>query len=269
MPVLRFTTMIAVMEFLPLLAANSTKPTGIAAYGIGEMLFYGMTAILVVVLIVSGLIVREAYRKNYGNAGLVGLLMFGSILGPLIVMQITARGWIPAGIFQVVILFGGIATWLGTLIFYTAISSRKQKEDHEREQSDRSATQRELYRDDGASAQYAERVRDPQPEARPEPEQAPTGPRRAVSFPAAESDSQRASEQTLKRMTMEDIESASSVEKPPRAGEIPENPILPDGPCKVRCLACDKKMKADGARFMRQRRCPNCKAAPFRYVTAV
>ena len=70
-------------------------------------------------------------------------------------------------------------------------------------------------------------------------------------------------------MTMEDIESASSVEKPPRAGEIPENPILPDGPCKVRCLACDKKMKADGARFMRQRRCPNCKAAPFRYVTAV
>ena len=94
-------------------------------------------------------------------------------------------------------------------------------------------------------------------------------PRRAVSIPSADSDSGRASEQTLKRMTLEKLESSSSAPKPPRASEIPENPILPDEVCKVRCLACDKKMQAEGAKFMKQRRCPNCKAEPFRYVTAV
>ncbi|MBZ0135715.1 MAG: hypothetical protein K8I27_05030 [Planctomycetes bacterium] len=103
-----------------------------------------------------------------------------------------------------------------------------------------------------------------------DPPAAEFSPRRAVSIPAADSDSGRASEQTLKRMTLEKLEESNSgAPKPPRAGEIPENPILPDEVVKIRCLACDKKMKAEGPKFARQRRCPACKAEPFRYVTAV
>ncbi len=55
---------------------------------------------------------------------------------------------------------------------------------------------------------------------------------------------------------------------PPRGNEIPDNPLLPDEEVKIRCLACDKKMRAPGAKFSKQRRCPNCHATPFRYMIA-
>jgi hypothetical protein len=58
------------------------------------------------------------------------------------------------------------------------------------------------------------------------------------------------------------------VPTPPRGNEIPENPLLPDEDVKIRCLACDKKMRAPGTKFSKQRRCPNCHAMPFRYVVA-
>src|SRR5690606_30692873 len=95
-------------------------------------------------------------------------------------------------------------------------------------------------------------------------EPAPT-PRRAVSLPAAESDRSSPSEQTIKRMSVEQITGVENKPKPPRASEIPENPILPDEEVKIRCVDCDRKMKAEGPKFMKQRRCPSCKAEPFRY----
>jgi len=49
------------------------------------------------------------------------------------------------------------------------------------------------------------------------------------------------------------------------ATRVAENPTLPDGEVKVRCLACNKKLKAPGMRFMRSLCCPNCKAKPFRF----
>lgn len=91
----------------------------------------------------------------------------------------------------------------------------------------------------------------------PEPEddagESTGSPRRAVSVPAYE-ERRRPSEQTLKR-----------AELPPRASEVDGNPGLPDGTVKIRCVACDRKMKAPGPKFARQRRCPNCKATPFRF----
>jgi len=96
-------------------------------------------------------------------------------------------------------------------------------------------------------------------------------PRRAITLPAADSDQGKPSpsEQTIKRMSVEQIKQVESAPKPPRAGEVAGNPILPEGEVKIRCLACDKKMKADSSKFLKQRRCPACKAEPFRYVTAV
>jgi hypothetical protein len=95
-----------------------------------------------------------------------------------------------------------------------------------------------------------------------------TGPRRAVSVPAHESDrSGRQSEETLKRVTAQQIEADAKL-KPPRASDVASNPILPEGEVKIRCIGCSKKMKASGPKFAKQRRCPFCKAEPFRYVIA-
>lgn len=230
---------------------------------IGELLFYGGIAILVVVLVVSGIIVREAHRNNYVNAGAVGLLMFGSVLGPLILLQLTVARLIEPGMLQSVAVIGGVVVWVGTLLWYTVVSSQMKRRDEAAEEEER---REELFAiDRGPDPDLVDEVIDAN-----DPPAAGLTPRRAISIPAAESDSGRASEQTLKRMTLEKLEESNSgAPKPPRAGEIPENPILPDEVVKVRCLACDKKMQAEGPKFMKQRRCPNCKAEPFRYVTAV
>lgn len=88
----------------------------------------------------------------------------------------------------------------------------------------------------------------------------------AASLPVSDTPgSARPSEQTIKRMTVEQV-TAMEADKGPRASEVDGNPILPDGPVKVLCLNCNKRMRADGAKFAKQRRCPNCKAAPFRIV---
>jgi hypothetical protein len=94
-----------------------------------------------------------------------------------------------------------------------------------------------------------------------------TGPRRSITVPVDGSGGHRASEQTLKRVTADQIEADAKL-KPPRASEVAGNPILPEGEVKIRCVACSKKMKASGPKFAKQRRCPFCKIEPFRYITA-
>lgn len=96
---------------------------------------------------------------------------------------------------------------------------------------------------------------------------ASTGPRRMVSVPADGTGGHRASEQTLKRVTAEQIEAEAKL-KPLRASEVASNPLLPEGEVKIRCIACSKKMKASGPKFAKQRRCPFCKIEPFRYLIA-
>lgn len=77
--------------------------------------------------------------------------------------------------------------------------------------------------------------------------------------------SARPSEQTIKRMTVDQVKALEAA-KGPRASDVDGNPILPDGIVKVLCLNCNKRMRAEGAKFVKQRRCPNCKASPFRFV---
>ncbi|MBK8205524.1 MAG: hypothetical protein IPK87_01900 [Planctomycetes bacterium] len=78
--------------------------------------------------------------------------------------------------------------------------------------------------------------------------------------------SARPSEQTIKRTTLAQIAAREAEPKPPRATEVDGNPILPDTEVKVLCLNCNKRMRANGQQFAKQRRCPNCKASPFRFV---
>lgn len=54
-------------------------------------------------------------------------------------------------------------------------------------------------------------------------------------------------------------------DKGPRASEIDGNPPLPPGEIKIRSLCCNQKMRNSGERLGKQRRCPKCGVAPFRY----
>ncbi len=78
--------------------------------------------------------------------------------------------------------------------------------------------------------------------------------------------SARPSEQTIKRTTLAQIAAREAEPKPPRATEVDGNPILPETEVKVLCLNCNKRMRAQGQQFAKQRRCPNCQAVPFRFV---
>jgi hypothetical protein len=161
----------------------------------------------------------------------------------------------------------GVVVWVLSLLFYTFSSSavKRREEGKDAQVAD---WQRDL--DAGAISPYDIKQMPDEPELDAAPAEAghSTGPRRAVSLPANESDGQRASEQTLKRVSAAKLAEAAK-EEGPRADEVAGNPILPDGEVKIRCLACDKKMKADASKFRKQRRCPACKAEPFRFVTAV
>lgn len=54
-------------------------------------------------------------------------------------------------------------------------------------------------------------------------------------------------------------------DKGPRASEIPGNPPLPPGEVKIRSLCCNQKMRNQAEKLGKQRRCPKCGVAPFRY----
>ncbi|MCB9895041.1 MAG: hypothetical protein H6839_11375 [Planctomycetes bacterium] len=249
------------MSTLPLLAANTTKPDS-AAFELGTTILYGMLGILLVVLIVSWLVVREARKHTYVNPHILDALLFGSVGLPLLAMVATVLDWVPPSPVQPILFLVCAFTWVATLVGYTLISSRVKKEDEARD----AERARELREGLGGADVAGEQAFTDNDIVEDEPvlEPAPT-PRRAVTIPSGESDSARASEQALKRVNLAQLESAASEPKPPRASEIPENPLLPDEVVKIRCLACDKKMKAEGPKFARQRRCPNCKAEPFRY----
>ena len=260
--------MINGMGTLPLLIANSTEPDNFA-FGAGMLIFYAMLGILLVVLIVSWLIVREARKHAYVNPHILDALLFGSVGLPLLLMVATILDWMPPSPVQPILFLACALTWISTLVGYTVISSRRKKEDEEAEAEKARQLNAQLGvgRDPVSVEAPAEQfsAEDIVEDVIDAEEPAPT-PRRAVTLPAADSDdTPRPSEQTLKRMSAAQLEQATAP-KPPRASEFPENPILPDEIVKIRCLACDKKMKAEGPKFMKQRRCPACKAEPFRYV---
>lgn len=255
-----------------LLFLMQAKPREGAETGmtLAEIIGYGLFAFLVVFAIVSTRIVIECARHRYANPGIMAVLLYGSSLGPATVILLSMYGVLPGEEWMFTFALAGAGLWFLTLIGYTIYSAPKRKLAKAQDAGRAAQLQAELYGETPAQAEAAkipgglavDDVIDAD-----DPQQAP---RRAISIPAADSDSERASEQTLKRMTLEKLEeSDSGAPKPPRASEIPENPILPDEVVKIRCLACDKKMKAEGSKFARQRRCPACKAEPFRYVTAV
>jgi hypothetical protein len=236
-----------------------------AAFSFGAVIVYVTIGVLLVLMAVNTKITIEAARRDLTQGGLIGLALFLSVLAPLFLLVLVGLGFMENTGWLLYAFGAGAFTWILTVVCFTMVS---------RTWKTRDSMEAAAMADNGLGNLDAEFPEDfgldaPAAQAHPQGVSDLSMPRRAVSIPAAESDSSRASEQTLKRMTLDRLESASSEPKGPRASEIAENPILPDEVVKVRCLACDKKMQAEGPKFMKQRRCPNCKAAPFRYVTAV
>jgi hypothetical protein len=263
------------MEFL---AQTTSEQDAAIAMSLGEIIMYGLLAFLVVFALVSTRIVMECRNKGYGNPFLWGTLLYLFSIGPFLMLIAILYELFEPGDWLTYVVFGGPIAWIVTVVAYTVVSApRKKSEDRE----DR-IRQQELYSelDVVGADKYKPRgpaedefgVDDVVPDeeiagTEPSPksgEPAPV-PRRAVSIPNADSDVSRASEQTLKRMSLEKLEQTATENKAPRASEVDGNPILPDGLVKIRCLDCYKKMQADGAKFAKQRRCPACKAAPFRF----
>ncbi|MCB9932103.1 MAG: hypothetical protein H6841_01635 [Planctomycetes bacterium] len=258
------------MELLLILAQTRQASTESAAFGLGQVIFYGALAFLLVLTVVSTRIVMECVRKKYVSPLIMAPVLYGTSLGPFLLILLTLGGVLPEsdGVFYAFLL--SPALWILALVVYTFVSEPKKRAEVAAENERLGALYSDLDAPVGTAAV------NPQPPAADEftvddvvdAEPEPT-PRRAVTLPAADSDDGPggASQQTLKRMSLEEVEQKAA--KGPRAGEVPGNPILPDEVVKIRCLACDKKMKAEGSKFMKQRRCPACKAEPFRYVTAV
>jgi hypothetical protein len=236
-------------------AQKAAEPS--VAHSIGELILYGWLAFVLIALVVSTRCVMECVRKGYASPAIVSTVLYGLCLAPLILAGLVMYDIVGPIKWFGIYLLGSSAAWVVAVVIYTihSMPQRRAEVEAERARGQQAFEPAPAF----SAADVVEEI---------DAGSAPA-PRRVVTIPAADSDEGpgRASQQTLKRMSMEEVEQSSA--KGPRAGELPENPILPDEVVKIRCLACDKKMQAEGPKFAKQRRCPNCKAAPFRYVTAV
>jgi hypothetical protein len=75
---------------------KSTEPS--TAFSIGELLAYGMMAILLVVIVVSVRILMECVRYHYANPVLMGVLMLGSSAGSVLFILLSIQGIIPPAV---------------------------------------------------------------------------------------------------------------------------------------------------------------------------
>lgn len=237
------------MEMLPFIlqtktSATSTEPSQVA----------GIIAIVITgLMLIGGIYVVVKYPTRSTGLVLGAVLMLLPFTGIILVaFSNVTRKELPDSAWYAIPV-----AWLAWVVMFI-FAYRAIRKDMDNEKP------HELFQLPPSRPDYApDFVDDGVIEAAPPAAEPP--PRRAVQIPAADSDSNRASEQTLKRMSIEKLEQAAGENKGPRANEVPENPLLPEEVVKIRCLNCDKKMKAEGAKFAKQRRCPNCKAAPFRF----
>jgi hypothetical protein len=146
----------------------------------------------------------------------------------------------------------GILAWFGTLVGYTIVSRRWKAEEDGVERNRREAIAADVQPGAGAPRFSADdEVEDEEPAVLPDT----AGHLSALGKPA-----------NISQSTGVPVNAPTlQPDKSPRASEIAENPPLPDGEIKIRSLCCSAKMRNTGERLGKQRRCPKCGVAPFRY----
>ncbi|MBX3475226.1 MAG: hypothetical protein KF754_12650 [Planctomycetes bacterium] len=232
--------------------AKANEPS--VAFELGETIAYGAIAIFVFLMIASAWVTRDAVKYDRDMGAKIGFAMFLSLLVPLIATALAARGFIEGGLWVPVLMGAGILCWFGTLVGYTIVSQRWKTQDDAMEK-DRQAA---LYADvkpGGTNPQFS-----PGDEVSDDTE------------PAVLPDSAGHLSAMGKIGSLRDAPPGVPANAPtlhpdkgPRASEIDGNPPLPPGEVKIRSLCCNQKMRNSGERLGKQRRCPKCGVAPFRY----
>jgi hypothetical protein len=253
---------------LILLQSRKPAPEPSLSFSMGAMVGGAIALFLMLAMCAGGVYVIVKWRKSGGGRFAFGVpLMILPFIGGIVFgLASAAKVKLPDSAILVVPL--GWLAWI-VLMVVAQRGLKRQRAELEEEQIAAHKAEMANWGNVKESPLLPDFVDEGPQDIAPAAANDSAGPRRAVRLPAHESDGTgRASEETIKRMTAAQIEADAKL-KGPRADEVPGNPILPDGEVKIRCLGCDKKMKADASKFRKQRRCPACKAEPFRYVTAI
>ncbi len=214
-------------------------------------------------------ITRDAV-KLYGPRGaLVGGALFLCIFTIVGVMMLVGNKTIEVNLFTHILFWGGGVAWLGIVIGYTIVSMRDKKLDAEAA-ANRAAAEARI-----AAGQPVNPFGVPvgpvaaSPIAPPvQPMPAPAAFAPAPAPPARPGLGQPPRPSLPGKAAPPRAAAPADESKPPRASEVDGNPILPDGEVTIRSLCCMAKMRNQGAKFAKQRRCPGCGVEPFRFKLA-
>lgn len=233
--------------------AKANEPS--VAFELGQTILLGSLAIFVFLLVATGWLVRDAMKYDRSLAGKLGLIMVLSLFIPVGTNMVAARGWIEGGPWLLFVIGGGLLGWFGTLIGYTVVSQRWKTQDDAMEKDRQAALYADL-KPGAAKPQFApddEVSDDTEPAVLPDTAGHLSALGKAGSISQTPAPGVPANAPTL------------HPDKGPRATEIPGNPPLPPGEVKIRTLCCNTKIRNQAEKLGKQRRCPKCGVAPFRY----
>ena len=259
---------------------SSSKPPGKApgtepGMSKAAVQFGMMFWLIILVMFGASIWITRDAVKLYGQRGaLVGGALFACIFTIVGVMMLVGNKILEINLFTHILFWGGGVAWLGIVIGYTIVSMRDKKLDAEGA-ANRAAAEGRIAAGlpVGIPAQPYGAIAGPAAGAVPYPAPVPPMPAPAApaSAPLARPGLGKAPGQRppLPGKPAVAANAAPAGEpKPPRASEVDGNPILPDGEVTIRSLCCMAKMRNQGAKFAKQRRCPGCGVEPFRFKLA-
>ncbi len=217
--------------------------------GLIGVLVIGYYALLLFAVVVTVFVARDAARFD-GKQRVFGLFFAIGMLAALALVVVTSfvagNARARPGIALSVLMWGGVIAWLAALVVYTLLS-RRWKSDAPTTAFPVPGLPAPTY----AVPQFAPGSAPDEPVVLPDT----AGHLSALGKVGSISPAPRvpADAPTL------------HPDKGPRASEIAGNPPLPPGEVKIRSLCCNQKMRNQAEKLGKQRRCPKCGVAPFRY----
>lgn len=258
---------------IAVLAQTSKAPGTEPGMSKAAVQFGMMFWLIILVMFGASIWITRDAVKLYGQRGaLVGGALFACIFMIVGVMMLVGNKILEINLFTHILFWGGGVAWLGIVIGYTIVSMRDKKLDAEGA-ANRAAAEGRIAAGipAGNPAQPYGAAAGPAAGAVPYPAPVPPMPAPAAPVPLARPGLGKAPGQRppLPGKPAVATKAAPTGEpKPPRASEVDGNPILPDGEVTIRSLCCMAKMRNQGVKFAKQRRCPGCGVEPFRFKLA-
>ncbi len=217
--------------------------------GLIGVLVFGYYALLLFAVVVTVFVARDAARFA-GRQRVSGIFFAVGMLAALALVVVTSfvagNARAKPGVALSVLMWGGAIGWLAALVVYTLLSRHWKSV----------ATITAFPVPGIAAPAYAA----PQFAPEPVPDESAVLPDTAGHLSAL---GKVGSISPAPRVPAD--APTLHPDKGPRASELAENPPLPPGEVKIRSLCCNQKMRNQAEKLGKQRRCPKCGAAPFRY----